>query len=48
MTGGDLTGLSGSDRGIRGRFVSWVADPTKYGGGGYTGGGVDLPPKLIK
>lgn len=48
MTGGDQTGLSGSNRGIRGRFVSWVADPTAYTGGGYSGGGVDLPPHLIK
>lgn len=48
MTGGDQTGLSGSDRGIRGRFVSWVADPAAYSGGGYSGGGVDLPPYLSK
>ena len=48
MTGGDLTGLGGSDRGLRGRFISWVADPTAYTGGGYTGGGASLPPKLIK
>lgn len=46
--GGDTTGLNGSNNGIRGRFVSWVADPTSYSGGGYSGGGVDLPPHLIK
>jgi hypothetical protein len=48
MSGGDLTGLGGSDRGLRGRFISWVVDPTAYTGGGYTGGGATLPPKLIK
>jgi len=46
-SGGDQTGLGGSDRGIRGKFVSWVADPTLYGGGGYAGGGATLPPRLI-
>ncbi|MFC4394939.1 pilus assembly protein TadG-related protein [Arthrobacter sedimenti] len=46
--GGDLTGLGGSNRGVRGKFVEWVADPTLYGGGGYDGGGVDLPPHLVK
>lgn len=45
---GDTTGLSGSDNGVRGRFVTWVADPTVYTGSGYEGGGVDLPPHLIK
>ncbi|MCD5341622.1 Tad domain-containing protein [Arthrobacter sp. AK04] len=45
---GDLTGLSGSNFGIRGKFVSWVADPTVYAGGGYSGGGADLPPHLVK
>jgi hypothetical protein len=34
--------------GIQGHFVQYVADPTKYGGGGYTGGGATLPPTLIK
>ncbi|UTT68504.1 pilus assembly protein [Arthrobacter sp. DNA4] len=48
MSGGDLTGLGGSDKGIRGRFVSWVADPSLYGDGGYSGGGADLPPHLVK
>ncbi|WP_236561072.1 hypothetical protein [Arthrobacter sp. 8AJ] len=48
MSGGDLTGLSGSAKGIRGRFVSWVADPSLYGDGGYDGGGADLPPHLVK
>jgi Flp pilus assembly protein TadG len=48
MSGGDLTGLGGNAKGIRGRFVSWVADPSLYGGGGYSGGGADLPPHLIK
>jgi Putative Flp pilus-assembly TadE/G-like len=47
-SGGDLTGLGGSDRGVRGKFVSWVADPASYGGGGYSGGGAELPPHLIK
>lgn len=48
MTGGDLTGLGGSDNGIRGYFVKWVADPTLYTGTGYSGGGVSLPPHLTK
>lgn len=48
MSGGDLTGLGGSDKGIRGRFVSWVADPSLYGDGGYDGGGAELPPHLVK
>ncbi len=47
-SGGDLTGLGGSDRGVRGKFVSWVADPASYDGGGYSGGGAELPPHLIK
>jgi Putative Flp pilus-assembly TadE/G-like len=47
-TGGDQTGLGGTDRGIRGRFVSWVADPSVYAGGGYSGGGAELPPHLLK
>jgi Flp pilus assembly protein TadG len=46
--GGDLTGLGGSNRGVRGKFVEWVADPSLYGGGGYAGGGADLPPHLVK
>lgn len=48
MSGGDLTGLSGNDKGIRGKFVEWVADPSLYGDGGYSGGGADLPPHLVK
>jgi hypothetical protein len=48
MSGGDLTGLSGSDNGIRGYFVQWVADSSTYTGSGYTGGGVTLPPHLVK
>ncbi|MGY3320135.1 Flp pilus assembly protein TadG [Arthrobacter sp. TE12232] len=48
MSAGDQTGLGGSNNGIRGKFVSWVADPTAYGGGGYSGGGASLPPHLIK
>jgi len=48
MSGGDLTGLSGSDNGVRGYFVQWVADPALYTGSGYSGGGVSLPPHLIK
>lgn len=47
-TGGDQTGLGGSNRGIRGKFVSWVADPAVYDGGGYAGGGAELPPHLVK
>lgn len=47
-TGGDQTGLSDKKRGVRGQFVSWVADPSAYGGGGYTGGGAELPPHLVK
>lgn len=46
--GGDTTGLNGSNNGIRGRFVEWVADPKTYGDGGYSGGGADLPPHLVK
>jgi Flp pilus assembly protein TadG len=46
--GGDQTGLSGSNRGVRGQFVNWVADPSMYGGGGYSGGGAELPPHLVK
>jgi hypothetical protein len=46
--GGDTTGLNGSNNGIRGRFVSWVADPAAFSGGGYSGGGVNLPPHLSK
>ncbi|WP_138414192.1 TadE/TadG family type IV pilus assembly protein [Sinomonas gamaensis] len=34
--------------GIQGHFIEYVADATKYGGGGYTGGGATLPPTLIK
>lgn len=48
MSGGDLTGLGSPNAGVRGRFVSWIADPSLYGGGGYSGGGVDLPPHLTK
>jgi Flp pilus assembly protein TadG len=48
MSGGDQTGLGGTNNGIRGRFVSWVADPGTYSGGGYSGGGADLPPQLSK
>ncbi|TLM85925.1 hypothetical protein FDW84_09005 [Pseudarthrobacter sp. NamE5] len=48
MSGGDLTGLSGSNNGIRGHFIEWVADPSVYSGDGYSGGGVTLPPHLIK
>ena len=33
--------------GIQGTFVEYVADPSEYTGGGYTGGGVTLPPQLI-
>ncbi|MFF1251033.1 pilus assembly protein TadG-related protein [Pseudarthrobacter sp. NPDC058329] len=47
MSGGDMAGLGGSDNGIRGQFVTWVADPTTYSGGGYSGGGVSLPAHLI-
>lgn len=47
-TGGDQTGLGGTNRGVRGKFVSWVADPALYGGGGYSGGGAELPPHLVK
>jgi hypothetical protein len=46
--GGDTTGLNGSNNGIRGKFVEWVADPKTYGDGGYSGGGADLPPHLVK
>lgn len=46
--GGDTTGLNGSNNGIRGKFVEWVADPSLYGGGGYSGGGANLPPHLVK
>lgn len=46
--GGDQTGLGGSNRGVRGKFVSWVADPALYAGGGYSSGGVELPPHLVK
>ncbi|WP_324642604.1 pilus assembly protein TadG-related protein [Pseudarthrobacter sp. LT1] len=38
----------GSDSGIQGHFVKWVADPTKYEGGGYTDGGTTVPPSLVK
>lgn len=48
MEAGDQTGLSGSKRGVRGKFVEFVADPTTYTGGGYSDGGVSLPPHLIK
>ena len=48
MSGGDLTGLGGSNNGVRGKFVSWIADPSVYQGGGYTQGGANLPPQLIK
>ncbi|MFM9275216.1 pilus assembly protein TadG-related protein [Pseudarthrobacter sp. NKDBFgelt] len=47
-TGGDQTGLGGTNRGVRGKFVSWVADPAVYDGGGYSGGGAELPPHLVK
>ncbi|MCU1518901.1 MAG: putative Flp pilus-assembly TadE/G-like [Pseudarthrobacter sp.] len=47
-SGGDQTGLGSSNRGIRGKFVTWVADSSSYGGGGYSGGGVTLPPHLVK
>jgi hypothetical protein len=47
-SGGDQTGLGGSDRGVRGKFVTWVADPSSYAGGGYSGGGATLPPHLVK
>lgn len=47
-TGGDQTGLTGSKRGVRGQFISWVVDPSAYGGGGYSGGGAELPPHLVK
>jgi Flp pilus assembly protein TadG len=47
MSGGDTTELGGSDNGIRGKFVNWVADPTTYSGSGYTAGGVSLPAHLI-
>ncbi|NUP73998.1 MAG: hypothetical protein HOQ07_05020 [Sinomonas sp.] len=42
----DSTGKKAN--GIQGHFVQYVADPTTYGGGGYTGGGATLPPSLIK
>lgn len=48
MSGGDQTGLGGSNNGIRGYFVSWIADPSVYQGGGYTQGGANLPPQLIQ
>ncbi|MGO4471796.1 TadE/TadG family type IV pilus assembly protein [Arthrobacter sp. M-10] len=48
MTGGDQTGLGGSNNGVRGYFVSWIADPSVYQGGGYTQGGANLPPQLIQ
>ncbi|WP_442545071.1 pilus assembly protein TadG-related protein [Arthrobacter sp. KN11-1C] len=47
-SGGDTTGLGGNQRGIRGHFVSWIADPSLYQGGGYTQGGANLPPQLVK
>lgn len=37
-----------NSRGIAGKFVEWVADPSIYGGGGYIEGGVTTPPELIK
>lgn len=48
MSGGDQTGLGGSNNGVRGYFVSWMADPSVYQGGGYTQGGANLPPQLIQ
>ncbi|GAA3310720.1 TadE/TadG family type IV pilus assembly protein [Arthrobacter ramosus] len=48
MSGGDQTGLGGSNNGIRGHFVSWIADPSVYQGGGYTQGGANLPPQLMQ
>lgn len=45
---GDRTGLGGNNFGIRGQFVSWEADPSAYGGGGYSGGGAELPAHLVK
>lgn len=38
----------GQANGIQGHFIQYVADPTTYSGGGYTGGGATLPPTLIK
>lgn len=38
----------GSENGIQGHFVKFVADPGVYTGGGYTEGGVTIPPQLIK
>ncbi|MDP5225762.1 MULTISPECIES: pilus assembly protein TadG-related protein [Arthrobacter] len=37
-----------SANGLYGHFVEFVADPKDYFGSGYTGGGVTLPPRLIK
>jgi Flp pilus assembly protein TadG len=48
VSGGDQTDLGSSDRGVRGKFVTWVADPSLYAGGGYSGGGTTLPPHLVK
>lgn len=45
---GDTTGLAPPKTGVRGQFVEFVADPTTYTGGGYSDGGVSLPPHLIK
>ncbi|MDP9997764.1 hypothetical protein [Pseudarthrobacter sulfonivorans] len=38
----------GSENGIQGHFLKWVAEPGLYEGGGYTEGGALLPPQLIK
>jgi Flp pilus assembly protein TadG len=38
----------GSENGIQGHFVKFVTDPALYTGGGYTEGGVTLPPHLVK
>lgn len=38
----------GSENGVQGHFVRFIADPALYVGGGYTEGGATLPPHLIK
>jgi Flp pilus assembly protein TadG len=46
VSGGVAVPGGSSSRGIAVKFVSYVADPTLYSGGGLTDDGVNLPPHL--
>ncbi|WP_307425105.1 hypothetical protein [Pseudarthrobacter defluvii] len=48
VSGGVAVPGGANSRGIAGRFVEWVADPSTYSGAGYTEGGASLPPHLVK